>query len=104
MPRITRQLRIVNEMGVHARPATQIVELTNTFCSDIRLTKDGEEVDAKSIFGVMMLAAVQGTKLLLSVDGEDALEAADAIESLFLLGFGELDAASPVGSPDGATE
>ena len=91
MPLVEKQIRIVNEMGVHARPATQIVELTNKFQSDIRLRKDDEEIDAKSIFGVMMLAAVKGTDLVLSADGEDAEEAAEALEELFLSGFGELE-------------
>ena len=91
MPSIEKQLTVVNEMGVHARPATQIVELTNKFQCEIRLCKGDEEVDAKSIFGVMMLAAVKGTDLVLSTEGEDAEEAAVALEELFLSGFGELE-------------
>jgi phosphotransferase system HPr (HPr) family protein len=91
MPLLEKHLKIVNEMGVHARPATQIVELTNKFESAIRLRKGDEEVDAKSIFGVMMLAAVKGTDLVLSVEGADAEQAAQAVEELFLSGFGELE-------------
>ena len=82
-------------MGIHARPATQIVELTNKFTSKILFRKGDEEADAKSIFGVMMLAAVKGTELLLLAEGEDAAEAADAVEGLFLAGFGELGADRP---------
>lgn len=79
-------------MGIHARPATQIVELTNRFASRITMRKDAEEADAKSIFGVMMLAAVKGTELTLVAEGDDAVEAADAVEGLFVAGFGELGA------------
>lgn len=103
MARATRILRIVNEMGVHARPATQIVELTNTFRSDIRLANGEEEVDAKSIFGVMMLAAVQGTELRLTADGDDAEEAAEALEKLVASGFGETGAGGPSGEDGGST-
>lgn len=92
MPSIEKHIRIINEMGIHARPATQIVELSNKFGSRITFRKNGEaeEADAKSIFGVMMLAAVKGTELLLAAEGDDAAEAADALERLFLSGFGEL--------------
>ena len=90
MARVTRKLTVINEMGIHARPATQIVELTNTFQAKITFQKLEEEVDGKSIFGVMMLAAVKGTELLLAAEGEDAEDAIEAVEKLFVSGFGEL--------------
>jgi phosphotransferase system HPr (HPr) family protein len=85
-----RELTVVNRMGIHARPATKIVELTNTFRSKVTITKDGEAVDAKSIFGVMTLAAIQGTILTVRAEGEDAEELLDALEDLFQTGFDEL--------------
>ena len=90
MAQVTRKLEVINEMGIHARPATQIVELTNTFQAKITFRKLEEEVDGKSIFGVMMLAAVKGTELLLAAEGDDADEAVEAVARLFASGFGEL--------------
>ncbi|MHC4600180.1 MAG: HPr family phosphocarrier protein [Planctomycetota bacterium] len=84
-----RKLTVVNRMGIHARPATRIVELTNTFRSKVTITKDGEAVDGKSIFGVMTLAAIQGTVLTVRAEGDDAEELLDALENLFTTGFEE---------------
>ena len=86
-----RSIRVINKMGVHARPATKIVETASSFCSLVSFLKDGEEIDAKSIFGVMTMAAVQGTELDIRASGEDALAAVEAIEKLFIEGFGELE-------------
>lgn len=88
---LERTLRVINRMGVHARPATKIVELTNRYGASISFTKDGETVDGKSIFGVMTLAAVQGTEILARAEGEDAAALLDALETLFRSGFEEED-------------
>ena len=89
---LERDLHVVNRMGIHARPATKIVELTGCHEAAITFTKDGETVDGKSIFGVMTLAAVQGASLTARADGEDAEALLDALEALFQSGFDELDA------------
>jgi phosphocarrier protein len=91
---VRRELRIVNPMGMHARPASLLVKLANRFESEIGLTKEGLRVDAKSVLQVMTLAAEQGTVLWLEARGSDASSAADAIEKLFQDGLGDLDPAA----------
>lgn len=88
-PAEMRRVRIPNRFGLHARPAAELVKLAGTFKADVRLTKDGLQVNGKSIMGVLMLAAEQGTELLIEVEGADAREAADALEALVENGFGE---------------
>jgi phosphocarrier protein HPr len=85
----SRRVRIPNRLGLHARPAAELVKLAGTFKAEIQLTKDGLQVNGKSIMGVLMLAAEQGTELLVEARGTDASEAADAIEALVRRGFGE---------------
>ncbi len=84
-----RTVTIVNKVGLHARPAAQIVKLASRFKSDITISRDDLEVNGKSIMGVMMLAAERGTDLLLRADGPDAEAALDALAQLIADGFGE---------------
>lgn len=84
-----RTVAIRNRLGLHARPAAELVKLAGKFRSDVRLSRDGLEVNGKSIMGVLMLAAEQGAQLMIEAEGEDAEQAADAIEALVLRGFGE---------------
>jgi phosphocarrier protein HPr len=84
-----RKVRIPNRLGLHARPAAELVKLAATFEAEVQLTKDGLQVNGKSIMGVLMLAAEQGTELVVEARGVDAREAADAIEALIQRGFGE---------------
>ncbi|HEU4989706.1 MAG TPA: HPr family phosphocarrier protein [Gemmatimonadaceae bacterium] len=84
-----RTVTIVNKVGLHARPAAQIVKLASGFRSEITLSRDGLEVNGKSIMGVMMLAAECGAQLLVRADGPDADQALDAIAQLVADGFGE---------------
>lgn len=84
-----RDVLIVNPLGLHARPAAQIVRTASDFASDIRLEKDGMEVNGKSIMGVMMLAAGQGTSVLLEAEGPDAEQALAALTNLIANRFGE---------------
>lgn len=86
---IERSVPVVNKLGLHARAASRLVKLTTGFESTIKLVKQDEQVDAKSIMGILMLAATQGTQLSLQVDGPDELQAADAIADLFADYFGE---------------
>jgi len=78
-----------NKMGLHARPAAQIVQTANRFPCDVTLEKDGQEVNGKSIMGVLMLAAALGTTVTVRTDGEQARQCADAIGDLFEKGFNE---------------
>jgi phosphocarrier protein len=82
-----RELTIQNKLGIHARPAAQFVKTASKFASEIRVEKDGEEVDGKSIMGLMMLAAGNGSVIIVAAEGEDedaAIEAlADLIERKF---------------------
>jgi phosphocarrier protein len=88
--RIMRQVQIVNRAGMHARPAAQFVKTAGRFAADITVEKDGLEVNGKSIMGVLMLAAEQGSRLLLSATGQDATEALDALGDLVGRGFEEV--------------
>jgi phosphocarrier protein HPr len=84
-----RSVRIVNEAGIHARPAAEIVKTAAKFRSDVTISKDGLDVNAKSIMGVMMLAAECGSTVLLSGEGDDAEAAIAAIAAVIENGFGE---------------
>jgi len=85
----TRKLQIINKLGLHARAAAKVVHVANEYQSEVFLGVDGEEVNAKSILGLLTLAATQGTPLTLRVEGPDEAEAAAEIEALFLNRFGE---------------
>jgi len=84
-----REFDILNRLGLHARAAAQLVRLANGFASEIRLAKDGMEVNGKSIMGVLMLAAPKDTKILIRAIGLDAEEALAAIGDLIARKFGE---------------
>lgn len=79
---IEKKLKIRNKLGIHARPASQIVKLAGRFESEITLEKDGASVSAKSIMGVLTLEGQCGAQLLVRAEGEDAKEAMDAITEL----------------------
>jgi phosphocarrier protein len=84
-----RQVTIVNKLGIHARPAAEIVKTSARFKSAITIIRDDLEVNAKSIMGVMMLAAEQGAVITLRAEGPDADAALDALEALIAAKFGE---------------
>lgn len=86
---IELDLKIINQLGLHARPAALIAQTAGNYKSTIGLTKDGVRVDAKSIMGVMMLAAEHGSVLHLTAEGPDEQEAAHAIKTLFENKFNE---------------
>ena len=84
-----KKIQITNRLGLHARPAVLVVQLANKFKSEIKLEKEGVEVNAKSIMGVMMLAAEKGSFLLIKAEGEDEKEATEKLAELFDSKFGE---------------
>ncbi len=86
---IEREATIVNQEGLHARPAAKIVRLASTFTAEIELLKDGFTVNGKSIMGVMMLAAECGSSIVIRADGPDADQAIEALLQLVAGGFGE---------------
>lgn len=87
---IERTVDVVNRLGLHARAAAKLVHLTGRFrCEVVLVTEDGETIDAKSILGILLLAAGQGTRLSLRCDGADEQEAIEAILALFADRFGE---------------
>lgn len=86
---LERTLVVSNKLGLHARATAKLVQLLSGFRSNATLSARGREVNAKSIMGVMLLAAGQGTEVLLRVDGEDEQAAADAVAALFANRFDE---------------
>ena len=84
-----RDVKIVNKLGLHARPSMQFVETAKKFESTIRVSKEDLAVDGKSIMDMMMLAATAGTILRIQANGHDADAALDALEKLVQSGFGE---------------
>ena len=86
---IEREGTIVNSLGMHARPAAQVVRLASTFKAAIELEHDGQTVNGKSIMGVMTLAAECGAVVLVRADGDDAEAAVVALLELIAKGFGE---------------
>lgn len=85
----SREFTVGNKLGIHARPAAQFVKTASKFSCDIRVEKDGEEVDGKSIMGLMMLAAGHGSVLQISAEGDDAEQALDALADLITRNFEE---------------
>jgi phosphocarrier protein len=86
---LTRELTIINKLGIHARPAALFVKTANRFVSEILVEKDGEKINGKSIMGLMMLAAGPGSKLTLYVRGADAQQAIAELEALVRRKFDE---------------
>ena len=86
---VERRVEVVNRLGLHARAAAKLVHLASSFEAEISLEQDGEEVNAKSILGIMMLAAAQGTYVVVRCDGEDEDTALRSLRKLFADRFGE---------------
>lgn len=86
---IERETEIVNRLGLHARAAAKLVHTAGAYQSRVTVSKDGEEVDAKSILGVLLLAAAQGTTVTIRCDGKDEEAAMKAVTDLFADKFGE---------------
>ncbi len=86
---IEKECTVRNKMGLHARPAALIVQTANKFPCDVTLMKDGQNVNGKSIMGVLMLAAAQGTTVTVKTEGEQAQQCSEAIAELFEKGFNE---------------
>jgi phosphocarrier protein HPr len=88
---ISQNISIINKLGLHARAASKLVNCASQFESDVFISRDGNRVNAKSIMGVMMLAASKGVELLLEVDGSDEQECQQALVDLINNRFGEAE-------------
>lgn len=86
---IEREVEIVNRLGLHARAASKLVHLAGSYESDVWLIQDGDEVDAKSILGILLLAAGKGSHLVIRCSGSDEEEAMEALTRLIADRFGE---------------
>ena len=84
-----REVKIINKLGIHARPAAEIVKTAGKFKSSITIVRDDLEVNAKSIMGVMMLAAEFGSTIVLRASGDDADASLDALSAVIANKFGE---------------
>lgn len=86
---ISKDFRINNKLGLHARPSAQLTQIAGRYASEIHIAKNGRRVNAKSIMGVMMLAAGQGSTVTVDADGPDEVDAVTAIGALITSSFGE---------------
>jgi phosphocarrier protein HPr len=84
-----REVEIVNKLGLHARASAKLTQLAGKYQSEVSLSRNGRKINAKSIMGVMMLAAGKGAKVTLEIDGPDEADAMDAIVALINGYFGE---------------
>jgi len=87
--KIEKEVPIVNRLGLHARPAAMFVRIASRYRSEVWVSKEGEEVNGKSIMGLMMLAAGQGSKLRIRCEGLDAEKAMEELEALINAKFNE---------------
>ncbi len=86
---LQREIEIVNKLGLHARASAKLTQLAGQYKSEVWMARDGRRVNAKSIMGVMMLAAARGNKISLEIDGPDEKEAMDALVQLIEKKFDE---------------
>jgi len=86
---IKQDLEIINKLGLHARASTKLTQTASKFTSEVWIEKSGRRVNAKSIMGVMMLAAAKGATVTLEANGEDEAQALDSLKALINDYFGE---------------
>ena len=86
---ITRDLQVLNKLGLHARAAAKVVFIANKFVSDITLVKDNKQADARSIMKILMLSASRDSIINITVEGNDEIQAMNSIEKLFQNKFDE---------------
>lgn len=86
---INKTVTIINKLGLHARAAARFVTLASSFASDIKVARNGQEVNGKSIMGIMMLAASKGCNITLIADGKDEEEVIEQLSALIEQRFGE---------------
>ncbi len=87
--KIEKEITIINRLGLHARPAAMFVRIASRFRSEVWVAKEGEQINGKSIMGLMMLAAGQGSKLIIKCEGPDADKVMEELEELIQQKFNE---------------
>lgn len=85
----SREIEIINKLGLHARASSKLVQLANSFKSDIFIVRNGRQANAKSIMSLMMLAAAKGSQITVTCNGADEIDALDKVCGLFADRFGE---------------
>ena len=100
----TCAVQVVNPLGLHARAAAKFVHLASGFASNVRVARGGREIDGKSIMGLLLLSAAQGSRVTISVDGEDEELAIAALCGLVERGFDELPADGAPRGPFGGAQ
>ena len=85
----SRQVTVVNQLGLHARAAARFVHLATKYRAHIRVARDAKIMDGKSIMGILLLAAGRGTSLTITAEGDDEQDAVEALAELVASGFGE---------------
>ena len=88
---LQKEFTIINKLGLHARAAANLVKIASGFKSDVKICKDDLTVNGKSIMGVLLLAAGQGSSIMIKIDGPDEEKAMQVIDDLINDGFGELE-------------
>ena len=86
---LQREVEIINKLGLHARASAKLTQVAGGFDSEVWLSRSGRRVNAKSIMGVMMLAAAKGSKVMIETDGADEADAIEAVAALIADKFGE---------------
>lgn len=86
---VTREVAIVNQLGLHARAAARFVRLASQYAATVRVSRGARELDGKSILGLLLLGAARGSSITIRTEGADAEQAADALAALVADGFGE---------------
>ena len=86
---ISKNVTVVNQLGMHARAAAKFVHLATRFQSQVRVAREARQMDGKSIMGILLLAAARGCTLTISADGRDEADAVSALAALVETGFGE---------------
>ena len=89
MEELSEEMVVVNPLGMHARPAANVVQTVLRFASDVHIQLNSHRVNAKSIMGLLTLAAAQGSRVTVTCKGADARAALDAVRALFACGFGD---------------
>jgi len=85
MPVIKKKLTVKNKQGLHARPAALFVQIANKYDSRVTVRRDEEEVNGKSIMGILMLGAEKGSEIVIEVEGEDAMDAIQELEKIIVI-------------------
>jgi phosphocarrier protein len=98
---VSREVTVVNRLGMHARAAAKFVHLATKYRAQVHVTRDDRHMDGKSIMGILLLAAARGMRITISAEGDDEQDALEALVSLVASGFGEAGGA-PTTAPDGS--